>query len=200
MKTPVLIGITGGIGSGKSTICRIFGVLGVPVYAADDRAKWLTQHDAGLRADIIQLLGQQAYHPSGAYNRPWVASQVFGNPEKLQALNALIHPKVWQDAAQWAQRHAQHHYLLYEAALMKAAGDGNAFSAVVVVEAPEALRIKRIRGRDPHRSEQEIRDIVARQISDQERSKIANYRIINDDTQPVIEQVLALHRLLSAAY
>lgn len=197
MKPPKLIGVTGGIGSGKSIVCRVFGVLGIPVYSADDRAKWLTQHHEALRQDIVQLLGPEAYTPAGAYNRAWVAGQVFGNPQKLKALNSLIHPQVWQDAALWAQQYAQAPYLIYEAALMKAAGDGNAFEAVVVVEAPQTLRIKRIRQRDPQRSEQEIRDIMDRQLSDQERRQIANYSIVNDDTEPVLQQILALDRLFA---
>ena len=89
------IGITGGIGSGKSFVCRVFQQLGVPVYQADERAKWLTEHDPMLRADIIRLLGREAYDLAGRYNRAFVAAQVFGNPDRLVALNALIHPRVW---------------------------------------------------------------------------------------------------------
>ena len=189
----MLIGITGGIGSGKSTVCQFFRALGAPVYEADDRAKWLTNHDPILRADILRLLGPEAYTEAGTYNRPWVASQVFTDPDLLQQLNALVHPRVWADSAAWVQTHAEKQYLIYEAALMRAAGDGNALDAVVVVYAPGNLRVARIRQRDPQRSEAEIRKIIHSQISDDERAKLANFVVKNDESELLIPQVLALH-------
>ncbi|MFN8354666.1 MAG: dephospho-CoA kinase [Spirosomataceae bacterium] len=198
---PPIIGITGGIGSGKSMVCRIFGALGIPVYEADTRAKWLMNHDTLLREQLTALLGAEAYTADGEYNRVWVASQVFGNQELLTKLNTIVHPRVWQDSADWTQAHALAPYLLYEAALMKAAGQGNAFEKVVVVVAPVELRIKRTLARDTQRSEAEVRAIISRQMADEERLKIADYLIQNDDSQLVIPQVLALHEkfLLSKA-
>jgi dephospho-CoA kinase len=189
----MLIGITGGIGSGKSTVCRLFRALGAPVYEADDRARWLTNHDPILRADIIRLLGSEAYTEAGQYNRPWVASQVFADPHLLQQLNVLVHPRVWADSAAWVQANAQKPYLIYEAALMRAAGDHNNLDKVLVVYAPENLRIARIQQRDPHRSEAEIRQIIRNQISDEDRAKLANFVVRNDETELIIPQVLALH-------
>lgn len=192
-----LIGITGGIGSGKSLVCRIFRVLGVPVYEADARAKWLTAHDPILRKAIVELLGETAYLPSGEYNRAWVAGQVFGNPELLHQLNGLIHPRVRQDSAGWVQHHSgKAPYLLYEAALMRAAGDGNPFANVIAVHAPVELRLHRVLTRDAHRTEADVRAIMANQVTDEERLAWANFILENNEKTPLLDQVLALHGAL----
>ena len=190
-----VIGITGGIGSGKSLVCKVFSVLGIPIYEADARAKYLISYDQLLKKSIIELLGEQAYLASGDYNRAWVASQVFGNPILLSKLNALVHPKVRQDATDWIQQNQQMPFVLYEAALMKAAGDGNTFDKVIVVNAPVDLRIQRIKVRD-QRSEAEIRAIIERQISEEERKKIADFTIENDGKQPLLPQILDLYEKL----
>lgn len=192
-----VIGITGGIGSGKSLVCKIFSILGISIYEADTRAKWLVAHNIPLKNSIIQLLGENAYTASGDYNREWVASQVFNNADLLLQLNALIHPAVRQDARTWIEDHQQHSFVLYEAALMKAAGDGNAFDKVIVVDAPKALRIKRVKARDG-RTEAAIEDIIARQISESKRLKIADFVINNDEKEPLLDQVLALYQKLKA--
>jgi dephospho-CoA kinase len=188
-----IIGITGGIGSGKSLICKIFSTMNIPIYDADSRAKYLINNDLSLKKSIISLLGKNAYTHIGEYNRSWVASQVFSNPDLLKQLNSLVHPCVHKDAHDWVKKYPNSPFLLYEAALMKAAGDNNMFDKVIVVNAPMNLRIKRIQVRDK-RSEQEIAAIIARQISDEERLKIADYVIENDDKKPVLEQVLELSR------
>ncbi|AQG82174.1 dephospho-CoA kinase [Spirosoma montaniterrae] len=187
------IGVTGGIGSGKSVVCRVFETLGVPVYYADERAKWLTEHDPILKADVRRVLGNQAYDPLGRYNRAWVASQVFADPNLLTQLNAVIHPRVWADTAAWVNQHADKPYVVKEAALMGAANPGHGIDAVIVVTAPVDLRIERIRQRDPHRSETEIRNIIDRQVSDDDRLKIADYVLVNDEHTLLLPQVVALH-------
>lgn len=188
-----IIGITGGIGSGKSLICKVFSILGVPIYDADSRAKLLINNDLEVKNLIQKLLGEQAYTSSGEYNRAWVASQVFNNPELLKQLNAIVHPRVRQDSQSWIQKYPKAPFLLYEAALMKAAGDGNFFDKIIVVNAPIVLRIKRVQQRD-NRTEQEIKDIIARQISDTERLSFADYIIENNEKHPVLEQVLGLYQ------
>jgi dephospho-CoA kinase len=192
MKFQKIIGITGGIGSGKSLICKIFSTMNIPIYDADSRAKYLINNDLALKKSIINLLGDEAYTSKGEYNRAWVASQVFNNADLLKHLNSLVHPCVHKDAHDWVKKYPNSPFLLYEAALMKAAGDNNMFDKVIVVNAPIGLRIKRIQQRDK-RSEQEIKDIIARQISDEERLKIADYVIENDDKKPILEQVLGLY-------
>ncbi len=194
MNPPLLIGITGGIGSGKSLVCRIFRTLRIPVYEADARAKGLTTHDLVLRKAILELLGENAYLTTGEYNRAWVASRVFQNPELLRELNALIHPCVRQDGAEWVKQNAgKAPYLLYEAALMRGAGDGNPFQKVIVVHAPAALRLQRVLARDPHRTEADVRAIMASQVADAERLAFADFILENDERTPLLDQVLALH-------
>lgn len=189
------IGVTGGIGSGKSIVCRIFSALGVPVYSADDRAKWLLNHDLSLKSAVAELLGSEAYLPSGSYNRTWVASQVFQNPVLLQKLNAIVHPRVGEDTQVWVEQNRKAPYVIKEAAIMAKAGQNNALAQVIVVHAPADLRVARVLLRDPQRSEKEVRDIIARQISDQERHKIADFVIYNDESQLLIPQVWRLHQL-----
>ncbi len=194
MKHPLQIGVTGGIGSGKSVVCRVFTVLGIPVYEADARAKWLTEHDPSLRTDIIRVLGPLAYDAQGHYNRTWVASQVFTDPHRLTQLNAVIHPRVLTDTHDWVSQHADAPYVVKEAALMRAAGDGNTLDKVIVVHAPVVLRITRIRQRDPQRSEADIQAIIDRQISDDDRLKLADYVLMNNESILLLPQILALHK------
>lgn len=190
---PLQIGVTGGIGSGKSLVCRVFRALNIPVYEADERAKWLTEHDPILKADIRRVLGQNAYDPLGRYNRAWVATQVFANPVLLQQLNSVIHPRVLTDTDAWVRQYIDKPYVVKEAALMRAAGDGNSLDKVVVVRAPIDLRIERIRKRDPHRSGEEILNIINRQVSDDERLQIADYMLTNDESQLLLPQIIRLH-------
>lgn len=194
MKT---IGITGGIGSGKSIVCKVFELLGVPVYYADSRANWLTNNDLQLRKEIKELLGRQAYDENGQYNRKWVASQVFDNSELLKMLNMLIHPRVFDDTKKWLALHQNQPYVVREAAISNAAGKGNDLDEIIVVSCPMEVRIKRIQQRDPQRSDEQIRAIIARQKTEEEFSEIANYQIINNDTQLILPQILSIHQALS---
>jgi dephospho-CoA kinase len=192
---PLQIGVTGGIGAGKSVVCQIFGALGIPIYSADDRAKWLLNHDTVLKTAVLGLLGSNAYQENGIYNRAWVASQVFHQPALLQQLNALVHPRVRQDTQQWIQTHQNAPYLIKEAAIMAKAEANNGLDKVILVQAPVALRVSRTKQRDPHRTETEIKDITARQMPDDERLKIADFVVYNDETQLLIPQVWQLHQL-----
>lgn len=198
MTFPLQIGVTGGIGAGKSVVCRVFRALGVAVYEADERAKWLIEHDPILKADVVRVLGPDAYErhhepPYGRYNRAWVAAQVFTNPDLLTRLNAVVHPRVLADTVSWVRQHADQPYVVKEAALMRAAGDGNTLDKVIVVRAPLALRVARIQARDPHRSEAEIRNIIGQQMGDDARLALADYVIDNDERQLLLPQVLAIH-------
>ncbi len=194
MQLPLLIGITGGIGSGKSMVCRLFECLDIPVYYADSRAKWLTNHDPEIRERVTALLGAETYDSSGQYNTRFVASRVFNNAPLLKELNAIIHPVVLRDTKDWVARHAGVPYVVKEAAIMAKASQANAVDYVVVVEAPVELRIQRILQRDK-RTEQEIRSIMERQVSDESRRGIADYIVHNDDASELIPQVLHLHEI-----
>ncbi|SDK62231.1 dephospho-CoA kinase [Catalinimonas alkaloidigena] len=189
---PLQIGITGGIGSGKSLVCRLFALLRIPIYEADDRARWLMNHDPQLTASVRSAFGNEAYTPDGQLNRPWLSARVFSDPEQVAQLNALVHPRVADDYGAWVAEQRSP-YVIKEAALLYEAGSWQQLDQVVVVYAGEALRIARIRQRDPHRSAEEIRAIMARQLSEDEKVKRADHVIYNDERQLVIPQVLALH-------
>ncbi|MBU1822631.1 MAG: dephospho-CoA kinase [Bacteroidetes bacterium] len=192
--TPIQVGVTGGIGTGKSIVCRIFRCLDVPVYNADERARWLTTHDPEIKQELVELLGAEAYLADGTYNRPYVASRVFTDETLLNKLNQIVHPRVRRDTAQWHLRHGSAPYVIREAALMNRAGDHNNLDYVIVVTAPLDLRIARIKSRDS-RSEAEIRAIVERQISDEARLELADFVVDNDTHSRLIPQVIRLHEL-----
>ncbi len=192
---PIQVGVTGGIGSGKSVVCRIFACLGIPVYEADQRANWLADHDPAIRQEVLTLLGPDSYTSEGTYNRKYVASRVFTEPSLLQQLNQIIHPRVFADSDRWLQTQVDQPYVIREAALMNKAGDGNTLNYVIVVKAPLDLRVHRTQLRDPHRSEAEIRAIIERQISDETRLQLADFVIENGLEDALIPQVLKLHQL-----
>ena len=194
------IGITGGIGSGKTTASRVFQALGVPVYDADTRARWLMEHDAGLHRQLVAAFGPIAFDSAGRLNRPALARAVFGQPVLLARLNALVHPLVGQDFAHWAaaQQRAGHAYALKEAALLFEAGSYQQLDRVVVVAAPRAVRLARVLRRDPVRSPADVQAIMAKQLDEAETTRRADYVLTNDGVQPLLPQVLALHAALAA--
>lgn len=190
------VGVTGGIGSGKSVVCRIFACLGVPVYEADARAKWLIDNDFNIKAEVVDLLGVESFTADGTYNRKYVASRVFSDSQLLQKLNQIIHPRVFTDSDRWLQRHSSEPYVIREAALMSRAGEGNTLDKIIVVTAPLTLRIGWIKSRDPQRSEEDIRAIVKSQISEEARLELADFVIDNGEKVALIPQVLSLHKTL----
>ncbi len=191
------VGITGNMGSGKTTVCRIFETLGIPVYDADARAKWLVQHDINLKKEIVAGFGRDAYLPDGSYNRPFIARIVFSQPEKLAALNALVHPAVELDSAQWHQEQTGRGvpYTLREAALLIESGNHRQLDDLIVVTAPEALRIQRIMQRDGL-SVKQIQARLAAQMPEAEKVLLADFVVVNDGQQLLLPQVMAIHRLL----
>ncbi|HEU5148748.1 MAG TPA: dephospho-CoA kinase [Chryseosolibacter sp.] len=193
MNTPLQIGITGGIGSGKSLVCKIFQRLGVPVYDADSHAKALMTTDGILVSQIKKEFGDLAYHPDGSINRSWLASHVFSDEARLGKLNNLVHPRVALDYENWVKRHVDEPYLIKEAALLFESGSFRLLDKIIVVSAPEEVRQKRVLKRDAHRTVEQFREIVEKQLPEGEKLKRADYIIVNDDTTMVIPQVLKLH-------
>ncbi len=186
------VGITGGIGTGKSLVCAIFKCLGIPVYDADSRAKELMTTDGILVSQIKKEFGNLSYDEAGVLNRVYLAQAVFSDDEKRQRLNALVHPRVAVHYQAWVAAQKSP-YVVREAALMYEAGADRTVDFMIVVMAPEALRIKRITARDPHRTQTDIQHIMARQWPEEEKQKRAQAVIVNDETQLVIPQVLKLH-------
>ncbi len=189
------VGITGGIGSGKTTVCKIFETLGIPVYYADDRAKWLMTHDPELVEAISNTFGQAAYSPEGQLNRAYLAKVVFGDAEKLAQLNALVHPAVFRDGSQWHQSQTGAPYTLREAALLFESGSYRAIDKMIVVTAPQEIRIKRVMERDQVTADAVLARIE-KQWPEEEKVKRADYVILNDGERLLVPQVLEIHRSL----
>lgn len=188
------VGITGGIGSGKSIVCRIFALLGIPVYDSDSRAKKLMNSDPKLIAGIRGLFGEEAYR-DGQLDRKYIASRVFGHPRQLEALNALVHPAVKADFRQWAERQKAP-YVIEENAILFESGFYRDTDKTVAVSAPEALRIRRTRLRDGV-TEEAVRMRMANQMSEPERLARVDYVLYSDEKQLLIPQVLNLHETLT---
>ncbi len=188
------IGVTGSIGSGKSTVCRMFEHLGVPVYFADLQARSLMESDQQLISEVRRHFGEDTYQ-NGLLDRKLLASRVFGFPEKLQLLNSLVHPAVFRDFDHWAdQQHAS--YVIKEAALMFESDSYKQLDAVVCVVAPEEERIRRTMERDQI-SREEVLKRMAGQWTQQDKAAASDYIIINDSDHSLIEQVSTLHRQFS---
>lgn len=186
------IGITGGIGTGKSLVCKVFAQLGVPIYDADSRAKWLMNHADALKEAIRAQFGHEAYSNSGQLNRAYLASIVFGDETQIRQLNALVHPAVAEDYAQWLGTQSSP-YVLKEAALMIESGSYRVLDQLIVVSAPLALRIARIRLRDPQRSEEEILGIISKQMPEEEKLTYAQVVLPNDEQQALLPLILRCH-------
>lgn len=193
MNSPLQIGITGGIGSGKTLVCRIFMCLGVPVYDADSHAKNLMTTDGILISNIKKEFGELSYNTDGSLNRKYLSTAVFNDADKLERLNSLVHPRVGHDYGEWLQQHHQHPYVLKEAALLFESGSFQQLDKIVVVSAPDELRVERVIRRDPHRSKEQIRAIIGHQMPQEEKMKRADFVVVNDDTTLLIPQVLKLH-------
>lgn len=186
------VGITGGIGSGKSMACKIFSSFGVPVYDADSRAKFLIENDPDIVREITTVFGEEAYQ-DGKYNRKFISSQVFKDKSLLSQLNKIVHPAVGKDFENWVKKSAPCPYVIKEAALMNAASQQNGLDKVIVVSAPDALRIQRIQRRDPQRSLSEIEAIIKNQKTEKEFNAIADYIVYNDEVTLMIPQILEIH-------
>ncbi len=192
--TPLNVGITGGIGSGKSLVCKIFQVLGIPVYDADTRARWLQSNDEELIGLIIKNFGNEAYIEANKLNRNFLAEKVFSNHEELNLLNQLVHPRVALDYQKWVAQHSSKPYVLKEAALLIESGAYRALDFIIHVKAPIDIRISRIRNRDKGRTEEQIHQIISKQLSDEERDQHTDYIIVNDHRSLLIPQVLHINQ------
>jgi len=186
------IGITGGIGTGKSIVSRIFALLQIPVYDSDLRAKQVMAHNPQLKQELIAAFGPETFNEQGL-NRTWLASIVFPDPEKLAKLNSLVHPHVKQDFINWAEENKNAPYVLKEAALMFETEAHKQVDEMITVFAPLAIRMERLLKRDTHRTETDLKNIIAKQLPEEEKLRRADHVIYNDDSQLVIPQVLKLH-------
>lgn len=184
------IGLTGGIGSGKSVVARVFGVLGIPVYNADARARELMERDPAVRTALEGRFGPEVFLPDGRLHRTALAARIFNNVDALQAVNAIVHPAVRRDFDAWAARQ-QAPYALMEAALMAENEGWRRFDRVVAVACPEEERVRRVMLRDGV-SEEQVRARMRNQATEEQRLAIADHVVRNDGHELVIPQVLAI--------
>ncbi|MBI1286734.1 MAG: dephospho-CoA kinase [Flavobacteriales bacterium] len=190
-----VVGITGGIGSGKTTACKVFEQLGVPVYYADNRAKELMVNDKVLKDRIVAAFGDEAYI-NGRLNRAYLAAQVFNSKEKLSVLNGIVHPAVADDFDQWLEQQTSD-YVLKEAAILFESGAYQDVDISVLVIAPEQLRIERVMARDGASEEDALRR-MKNQWTQERKAKLADHILNNDGSELLIPQVLELHRKFSS--
>jgi dephospho-CoA kinase len=186
------IGITGGIGSGKSTVCSIFQFLGFRVYVADDRAKWLMNTEARIIKGVKTLFGEKAYLPNGQLDRAFIGGIVFQDPDKLHKLNALVHPETVRDFADWFEKTPAEYdkpFVLKEAAILFESGTYKGSDGVITVYAPKSLRLQRVLARDKV-SEADVLNRMERQWPDREKIRRADFTIFNDGKHSIIRQVL----------
>ncbi len=192
---PLRVGLTGGIGTGKSVVAKVFETLGVPVYYADDAAKRLMNENTDLRNDLIRYFGEESYSQEGL-NRKFIAAQVFGNPGKLKVLNSLVHPVTLADAEEWIKLQTAP-YIIKEAALIFESDAWKQLDKFIGVSAPFQLRMERTMQRDQVPGEQ-VQARMQRQMNEEEKMKRCDYVIVNDETQLVVPQVITLHKILTA--
>lgn len=185
------IGITGGIGSGKTFICKLFEALGIPVYNADEEAKRLMNTDIRIKEKLIAQFGEATYK-DGLLDRAFLADMVFSDKDKLELLNSIVHPIVIQEAKDWAERQTTR-YSLKEAALLFESGSYKELDYTILVTAPMDMRIQRVIERDGA-TEQQVRERINKQLSDEEKLQLADFVIVNDEITPLLPQVWTLHQ------
>ena len=187
------LGLTGGIGSGKTTVADIFKVLGIPVYFADDAAKRLMDEDEHVKKSIQENFGEEAYK-DGLLNRKYLSDIVFNNTDKLTLLNSTVHPATIKDADEWIQKQTSH-YVIKEAALLFESGAHEKLDYIIGVKAPSNLRILRAMKRD-NVSREDILSRMNKQIDEEIKLSLCDFIIVNDEQQLLLPQVLQLHERL----
>ena len=184
------IGLTGGLGSGKTTVARIFEVLGIPVYYADEASKCLMNDDAAVKTAVKKTFGNTVYKDD-ILQRKYLADIVFNDEEKLKMLNSIVHPATIKDAENWIKNQTAP-YIIKEAALLFESGSNKNLNHVIGVQSPLALRLQRAMQRDQI-SEKEIMSRINRQMDEEKKLQLCDFIIVNNEEQMVIPQVLELH-------
>jgi dephospho-CoA kinase len=187
------IGLTGGIGSGKSTVAKIFKVLGIPVYDADAASKQIMNENREIREKLLRKFGEKTYK-NGILDRKFLSEAVFNNPEKLALLNSIVHPPTIQHAFEWMQKQNAP-YVIKEAALIFESGSDKDLDYVIGVDAPLNLRIQRTMARD-NVSFEKVQVRINNQMNEEEKMNLCDFIIKNDEKHSVVEQVLILHEKL----
>ncbi|HFA48004.1 MAG TPA: dephospho-CoA kinase [Bacteroidetes bacterium] len=192
---PKKIGITGGIGAGKTTVCKIFEAMGIPVYDADSRARAIMTDDIKVVEQVMDLFGADAYQKDGSLNRAYLAGIVFKDKKKLAALNAIVHPAVHADGEKWHASFSGVPYTLKEAALLIESGGHKFLDKLILVTAPEELRLERVVARDGSTAEA-VKARMDKQMPENEKRRFADFIIKNDGSESLVKQVWKVHRQL----
>ncbi len=190
-----VVGITGGIGSGKSVVCRIFNKLGIPVYEADVAVHQIYDKNPSMVEKILKEVSGDIADKNGRINRKKLGEIVFADNQKLKILNSIVHPVVKSDFNNWVKNNSGNPYVIKEAAILFESGSDDGCDKIISIVSPIELRINRIRERD-HKSRTEIEQIINRQMKDEERIEKSDFVIYNDEKQLVIPQVLKIHSAL----
>ena len=193
------VGITGGMGSGKSTVCNILKNLGVPIFTSDDVGKYLLDNDDYLKDEIKRTFDSDMYTSTGRLDRERMAKLVFNNPDELQRINAIVHPRVKAEFDGWCKKNEKKPYVVKEAAILFETGKHKEMDKMVTVFCPKEERINRIIKRD-EATKEDIEKRMMHQYSDAERNALADFIIINDGKEDLLPQVMELHELLLNEY
>jgi dephospho-CoA kinase len=187
------VGITGGIGSGKSIVCQVFKLLGIPVYHADIEASILIDTNTEIRNQLINLFGDSIYNDK--LKRDIFAGIIFKDSEALKNVNKIVHPKVRSHFFKWAETQKDKKYILFEAAILFESGTYKLLDKIITVTAPEKLRIERVMAYKNYSGEI-ITNILKNQLPDKEKTKQAHYIIVNDNKTLILPQILEIHNRL----
>lgn len=192
-----IIGITGGIGSGKTTVCLLFESMGIPVYYADIQAKKIMNSNPALKKKVKDLLGDDAYFANGKLNRVYVASKIFSDKEMLSQINQLVHPMVQEDSKRWSEQFRKDEipYVIKEAALLVENGSYRSLDSLIVVTCPQETRIQRVIKRDKTNYEEVLKKLKI-QLPEDEKIKVADFVIDNSGHKSLIPQVWKIHKKL----
>lgn len=192
------IGITGGIGSGKTTVCKIFESMDIPVYYADREAKKIMTSNLSVKKQLKDLLGEKAFYNNGKPDRNYIAAKIFSDKELLNKINEIIHPAVQLDADRWYEilkNENNSKYCLKEAALLVETGSYKSLDSIIVVTCPEDIRIHRVMKRDKVKFDEVIKK-VQNQLPEEDKVKLADYVIVNDGKSSLIPQIWSIHNKL----
>ena len=191
----MVVGITGGIGSGKSIVCKVFALLGIPVYDADSEAKLLYEKYPELKSKVKEHFGDAVIDKQGKINKKKLSELIFNDDKKLELLNKLVHPLVKKDFEEWIELHKGFPYLIKEAAILIESGASALCDRIINVSSPLDLRIERLMKRDG-KSKSDLEKIMKKQMTDEERNTQSDFIVINDEVQMVIPQVLKIHQAI----
>lgn len=184
----VILGVTGGIGSGKTVVCDLLRIHGIPVYDADKEAKDLNDRSPVIKEKLTELFGNDLYEGE-KLNRSKLAEYIFNNKEKLLVVNKLIHTELAKHFIEWTQLHSNHPIVAIDAAVLFEANFQKHVTATITVTAPEDIRIKRVLKRDKHLTIEQIKARINSQMSEEEKVKLSDFTVINDNNHSIIEQV-----------